>query len=171
MVRGLKAVLLNAAMFQIGWFLCILGGNAIALVYTLVAILVHAKYLLFCSREWYLLIAITLLGFCWDSALQAFGLISFSGGGVFIPVWLACLWLLFATSILHSFAWLQHRLLLASILGAVAGPLSYFAGGKLGAAIFYEPSSLPLLVIAGGWAVILPLCLYFSRYCHKPVAL
>jgi hypothetical protein len=50
------------------------------------------------------------------------------------PVWIMALWVLFTSSFRLSLDQLHGRPLLAFLLGAVAAPLSYVAGGRLGAA-------------------------------------
>jgi hypothetical protein len=52
--------------------------------------------------------------------------------------------------------------LLAAALAAVAAPLSYLAGQRLGALSMPRPA-LALAAQAVGWAVILPLLLHLAR--------
>jgi hypothetical protein len=65
--------------------------------------------------------------------------------------------------------WLQGRLLLASVLGAIGGPLTYFAGIKLGAATAGTSMPVLLVVIAVTYALITPLFLEAAR--RLPAAL
>jgi hypothetical protein len=51
--------------------------------------------------------------------------------------------------------WLKGRPWLASLLGALGGPLSYMAGEKLGG-IRLENPEMALLALALAWAVIMP---------------
>ncbi len=59
-------------------------------------------------------------------------------------------------------AWLRGRHALAAVLGAVAGPASYFAGQKLGAIQFVEPTAA-LTSLAIGWAVIMPVLMLIAE--------
>jgi hypothetical protein len=59
-------------------------------------------------------------------------------------------------------AWLHHRYVLAGLLGAIGGPLSYFGGLKLGAATTDQPMLLVLGVIAVIYALVTPLFFYLA---------
>ena len=76
------------------------------------------------------------IGLVWDSALASLGWIRFTSGTLVegaAPPWILGLWALFATTLNRSLAWLHGRYALAAVLGAIAGPLSYWAGARLGA--------------------------------------
>jgi hypothetical protein len=66
------------------------------------------------------------------------------------------LWFAFATLPNSSLSWLHGRRLMQAVLGAVLGPLSYYVGEGLGAAVIPEPRLLPLLVIGAVWAAAMP---------------
>jgi uncharacterized membrane protein (UPF0136 family) len=53
-------------------------------------------------------------------------------------------------------SWLKGKPLLASVLGAIFGPLSYMAGERLGAMEFvnYQSAIIALALI---WALVMPL--------------
>jgi hypothetical protein len=58
-------------------------------------------------------------------------------------------------------SWLKGRFVLAAVLGAIAGPLSYLAGVKLGAAQWGdETQALVLLGII--WAIAMPLLFWWA---------
>jgi len=72
------------------------------------------------------------------------------------------LWALFAAQFNTTFGWLKQRMLLASVLGAIAGPMSFRAGAALGAVRFAFP--LPAtIVLAIGWAILMPVLILLSR--------
>ena len=50
---------------------------------------------------------------------------------------------------------LRRRPLLGLVFGAVAGPLSFWAGQRLGAASFPD-TTRALVVLSAGWAVLMP---------------
>ena len=60
------------------------------------------------------------------------------------PAWILALWALFATTLTCSSRWLKNSLLGPRCFGALGGPLSYWAGMRLGALQFAAPS--PALV-------------------------
>ncbi|MOA29752.1 hypothetical protein D3C78_1507890 [compost metagenome] len=74
-----------------------------------------------------------------------------------MPLWLALLWALFATTLNHCLAWTARPWWLGSLLGAVAGPLSYWAGARI-AGVGLPLGSVPtLLLLAGLWALLVPI--------------
>jgi hypothetical protein len=71
------------------------------------------------------------------------------------------MWLMFATTINVSLRWLKHRLALAALLGAVAGPAAYFAGYRLGGVQIPE-MALAMGALGCGWALLMPLLMAIS---------
>jgi hypothetical protein len=58
--------------------------------------------------------------------------------------------------------WLQPKLALAAVLGALAAPLAYYAAARFGALTL--PRALPALgAEAAGWALLLPVLLSLAR--------
>tara|TARA_B110000014_G_C19824517_1_gene427729 strand:- start:104 stop:625 length:522 start_codon:yes stop_codon:yes gene_type:complete len=161
-----QGIVLNVVIFQLGWAVCILGGNTLAVIYTFFAVILHAAIVLKNLREALVIVVFTIVGSCWDTLLMHVGVISFSTDSLFIPPWLVCLWLLFACTLNHSLAWLKNKLLLSALLGAVVAPLSYLAGIKLGAAYFVMPVFASLAIIAIAWTFFIPIGLCaIRRYC------
>mgnify|MGYP000226268331 CR=1 FL=1 len=156
---------LNAILFQLGWFCCVLGGNWLALLALLLMLLIHFFYVMTDQREWLLIIAVTVIGVIIDSILTFFTVLQFEERTLaYIPFWLMFLWCFFATSLRHSLSWLRGRLLLASIVGAAAGASSYYAGSRLGSVSFGQPLSLSLIYIGICWAILLPLLIKFTYW-------
>jgi len=91
-----------------------------------------------------------------DAILSAVGVFEFSGS-VLVPLWLCCLWLAFAAVLGRSLAWLGVRPLVAAIAGAIAFPLNYWAGLRLGAVEFGYSLPATMAILAVTWAVVLPL--------------
>jgi hypothetical protein len=149
-------LLVNAGLFQLGWFACVLGAQRPWLLLVAVAcLLVHLLWL--ATRDELRLVLLTaLLGWLLDSTLLNLGLFDFGGGASVAPLWLALLWALFATTLRHCLAWTARPWWRASLLGAIGGPLSYLAGAEL-AGVGLAWGLLPsLLVLAGVWAVVMP---------------
>ena len=65
------------------------------------------------------------------------------------------LWAVFATTLNVSLRLLHNRHVVAAVLGAVAAPLAYYAGSRLGAVEFVNVGTA-LLVIGAGWVVLMP---------------
>jgi hypothetical protein len=57
--------------------------------------------------------------------------------------------------------WLLGRWWLASLFGAIGGPLAFYAGMRLGAVSFPDPIAA-LAVLAVGWAVLMPLTAWIA---------
>jgi hypothetical protein len=159
----MKFKILNLVMFQLGWAICVLGGNLMAVAYSLVALLIHHRYVLQSKSEWKVIGFIVLVGLTWDSLLVFFGLIVYPDAVWFnLPVWMVCLWILFATTFMHSMAWLSGYSWVSVFVGAVFGPMSYWAGVEFSDASFGASPIMSMVVIAAGWAILFPIGLYMT---------
>ncbi|WP_218563891.1 DUF2878 domain-containing protein [Marinospirillum perlucidum] len=159
----LQQLLANLVLFQLGWFACVLGGMSAWLVLPMCFVALHLLWLAE-PGEALFLILVAALGGLVDSLWMQAGWMEFPGWSApWLPGWLLILWLLFATTLKHSLAWLQGRWWLAALLGALGGSSSYYAGALLGAAEF--PRSLPttLMLLALAWAVIFPGLLWLAQ--------
>ncbi|KHK64742.1 membrane protein [Pseudomonas frederiksbergensis] len=150
------ALIANALWLQLGWWACVLGAHQPAwLAAVVVGLLVH---LLRCpdpKAERLAMLRVGVSGMLLDWSLGVLGLFDF--GDSPLPLWLALLWLVFASGLRHSLAWAGKKPWLGALAGAVGGPLAYCAGAPLAGV------SLPLgtlgtaLVLAPLWAIGLPL--------------
>ena len=61
-----------------------------------------------------------------------------------------------------SLRWLRERYLVAALFGLIGGPMSYYAGAKLGGLTFINMQAA-LLALAVGWALITPLLVWLSE--------
>jgi hypothetical protein len=107
-----------------------------------------------------------LTGFMWDSFLVWRNWIDYSSGMMIAnaaPYWIVVMWGLFATTLNVSLAWLKQKMVLAALLGAVAGPLAYYAGLKLNALQFGD-MTVALVALALGWALFTPLLMRLTVY-------
>ena len=155
---------INIASFQIVWFVSVVYGDMLAMIFTSIALLIHARWVMQHQNEWLLIVAITILGLLWDGLMSWTGVLIFEpSSSIFIPLWLICLWALFASTLSHALAWLRQRLLISAILGAIFGPFSYWAGTRLSATELGSPLQQSLLILAIGWMFIMPLALLMAR--------
>ena len=159
----------NFIAFQLGWFAVALGAaNGLPWAGTaavLVIIAWHLRHAVRPRAELVLVLSAAAIGALWDSALAALGLVVFPNGTLVegtAPHWMIALWMLFATTLNVSLAWLKRNLLLAALFGAVGGPLAYFGGVKLGALAIPQPVPA-IAALALGWAVLTPLLLIVAR--------
>jgi len=156
-------LIINFVAFQVGWFACVLGAaNGAPLLGPIVVaavVVLHLSKSFRPGREALLIGLAGLLGAFWDSALVAAGWIAYPSGAVaanLAPYWIVAMWMLFATTLNVSLRWLRSRFTLAAALGAVAGPLAFYGGAKLGGVTFLDPWA-GLVALGIGWAVMMPL--------------
>jgi hypothetical protein len=161
-------VVANLIAFKFGWLACVLGGaNELPWLGALVALVIvtaHVARAPLPMAELKLIVAAGLLGAFWDSVLASSGLLVYRSGTLIAgaaPYWIVAMWLLFSTTLNVSLTWLKGRLLVASAVGAVAGPLAFYGGHKLGAVDFGD-FWLAMLALAAGWALILPALVLLS---------
>ncbi len=155
-------ILINILGFKVGWMSSVVGaaqempwlGPAV-----LVAVLiVHLRQAARPDLEIGLVVACGVIGAWFDSILAATGWVAYPSGQIvphIAPYWIIAMWMLFATTLNRSMSWLKGRLPLAAAMGAIAGPLSYYAGSRLGGIVFESP--LPAIIaLAVGWGLIMP---------------
>ncbi|NWE43635.1 DUF2878 domain-containing protein [Pseudomonas yamanorum] len=155
--------LANAVLFQCGWFACVLGGNSLWLLVGVAVLAVHLLWISSWSEEGQVILAVTLLGTVIDTALRGFGVFHFSMPGPLAPLWLILLWALLATTLRHCLAWSAQPWWRASLLGAVGGPLSYYAGSQLAGVSFGYGTVATILGLALLWGMIFPLLHWVAR--------
>ena len=149
--------LANAVLFQCGWFACVLGGDSRWLLIGIAALGAHLLWISSWAREGRVILAVTALGTLVDTALRGLGVFEFNTPGPLIPLWLILLWALLATTLRHCLAWSARPWWLASLLGAVGGPLSYYAGSQLAGVSFAYGTAPTLIGLALLWAMLFPL--------------
>lgn len=155
-------LVVNLVAFQLGWLACVLGGAHglpwLGVVVMGLVVALHLSWVRVPGREALMLLAIGCIGALWDGLLVRLGFLEFPSG-MFLPwlapVWIIALWVGFATTLNLSLGWLQGRWYWALLLGALGGPLAYWAGMKLGGVHFPDPVA-GLAVLAGGWSFLMP---------------
>lgn len=153
----------NFIAFQVGWFACVLGaahghpwlGSAAVLV-------VFALHLALAPDRWgqvgLALVALA-LGFLLETILMATGVARYAEPGPFPalpPGWILAMWVLLATLLDSSLAWLQKRPWLAVLFAAVGAPMSYAAGARFGGMEIGLPLWRSFAVMGVLWAVAFP---------------
>lgn len=152
-------VVINAALFQLLWFACVLGSAHQLFVPALCAFLLLAAFQLRAHRradgDYSLLVLSLALGIFIDSLWLSLGFVEFTDPRplpFLAPAWILILWAGFALTINHSMAWVNAHPVLPAVLGAVGGPLSYLAGERLGAVAFLIDRPIVLAAIGLAWA-------------------
>ena len=146
----------NAVFFQLGWFACVLSIRQPGLLLAACALLL-VQLLWICDRgEWRAVLAVAAVGWLIDSIWLQLGVLTIPNVHNLLPLWLAMLWLLFATTLRHSLGWTARHWWLSSLLGALGGPLSYLSGATLaGLGVPWDAVS-DLLLLSLSWALLLP---------------
>ncbi|CAM3033111.1 hypothetical protein BZK31_22390 [Pseudomonas floridensis] len=162
--------LINALLFQAGWFACVLGSDSYWLLIAVGVLLVHFIWTSSWRAEGRLVLMVTLAGTVLDSALMTLGVFDFGTGGYLIPLWLILLWAVLGTTLNHCLAWTAKPLWRAAVLGAIGGPMSYYAGSQL--AQVHLPLGLwPSMVLLGlVWAGVFPLLQWLAARSLAPRA-
>jgi hypothetical protein len=153
----------NIILFQVGWFSCLLLDTPWLYLVVILLLVVHIFGVVpHSSRltELCLLAKVVLVGALLEVVYFQTHVLERTDGGTLPPEWLLLIWLLFATTFLHSLAWLRERLYLAAAFAAIAAPLSYYAGANVNAAVSLNESVVfSLLSIAVSWSLVFPLLL------------
>lgn len=161
--------IVNVVAFQAGWLACVLSAaNGLPWAGVIVALGAVALHLLLATdttAELRLIGISVALGFVFDSALLATGWVSYPSGllsAYVAPYWILALWALFATTLNVCMSWIKRSLPLAALLGAICGPVSYFAGSGFGGITLIEPAA-SMVALAVIWAVAMPALVIAAR--------
>lgn len=161
--------LLNFVAFQVGWFAAVLGAaNGLPWAGPLVIAAVIALHLRVADEpalEMTLILACGLIGAVIDSVLVAAGWVAYPTGSIVdfaAPYWIVAMWMLFATTLNVSLAWLKPRKTVGAVFGLVGGPLAYYTGFKLGGIVFVDFEAA-MIALAIAWAGIVPVLLLLAE--------
>ena len=141
------------------------GSGPVVIVGWLTAHLVNVKHPL---GEIKLLLASAGIGYVLDGIITLMGVLKFhepSYWGWPIPLWMVMMWPNFAATLNSSMKWLRGRYRIGAILGAIAGPFSYYGGVKFGtppAVEFGWPFWGAMIAIGIEWALAMPALLWLS---------
>lgn len=161
----------NAVIFQCAWFAGVLGAaHHRPLLGTACVAAAIAWHLAVAARpgtEARLVGLVCLIGVVVESVIVQQGHVAYPSGQpwpTLAPYWIVALWGLLAIALNVTMRWLRGRLVLAAVLGAVLGPLSFSSGARLGGAQLLHPTEA-LATLALVWAVLMPvLVLLATRF-------
>ncbi|MEJ2445823.1 MAG: DUF2878 domain-containing protein [Exilibacterium sp.] len=163
----LKYALVNAFLFQLVWLACVQAHNRFALAVTACYLVFHHAFFVNRIGEWRLVFGFAAVGYLADSLIQITGLVHFNGGpvaGFLAPVWLACLWLAFCTTLNHSLAWLRPRPFVSLLIGLFLAPFTYWLGVEISGSQIASPSYRFFLAEAVLWSLLLPVATQFTEH-------
>jgi len=148
--------LANGLLFNLSWLAIVIPHSSRWAPLVVVAhLLVHFRLFGHGLAEARLVLVVSVLGFIFDQVLFLTGILTVSGQPSLAPLWLSCLWPVFATTLMHAFSGLQQRLLLAAVVGATGGALTYLAGTRLTDIAFASPIWGPV-ALALAWSILFP---------------
>jgi len=165
-------LIIDIVGFQITWWASALGAGAgrwePGLAVGLLVVLVQLMFSKTRAAMLATVAAAAVLGFAFETAMMASGLITYSASWpspLLPPVWLIALWMVFATCIEATARMLgDNGLLKGALLGAILAPVTYWAGANFSALSFTEPVWMPLAATAVAWAIATPvLMIVFAR--------
>lgn len=159
----LKALALNLLLYKVGW---VSGVTAAAAGYPAVGmtvigglIVVHCWFATSWRAELRLAVACGALGLLVDSLQTTAGILTFpttQSAGWLAPAWIVMMWMQMGTTLRYCLRFLHGRYLLAAVLGAVGGPLSFAAGERMGAVVLHPSHWIALGSLAVAWVLAMP---------------
>ncbi len=154
--------LINYALYQIGWFACVLGGAShrpwTGFLVAMILVGVHLALSVERSLEVRLVVLATAIGALVEAIQIATGTYRFTSGTVsdaLAPSWLLAMWAQFATTFRFSLRSVIMRPVPAVLFGAAGGPLAFLAGERLGAVTLLPPLAHGLFRLSISWAIAL----------------
>ena len=162
-------IAVNILGHQLAWWACVLSARAdaasVGIGVTAGVVAVHLIVSPARSFEVWFIPFAAVLGYAVDTIATLLGALQFHGNpqpALPTPLWIAALWLAFATTIHTSVSWLNNRLIVAALLGAASGPLAYAAGAALSVVTMPQPAfSVVVLVLL--WGGTLPVLVLIAR--------
>ncbi|MHB1059626.1 MAG: DUF2878 domain-containing protein [Rhodanobacter sp.] len=157
--------------YQLVWFAAVIGAGRGLAWSGIAGMLLYAAVQLIAARHYKadlsLMATAIVLGLLVDGGLLNAGLASYAApwpSAAMAPAWILALWATFAMTFTQSLCWLQTRLWLAALLGAVGGPLAYLSASRGWHVVsFADPAWRGLLWLGIGWALATPALAWLAR--------
>ncbi len=160
----------NAIASQLAWLLAV-GGAARGYgwagpvgVCVFAALQMHGSHAI--RKDVWAVVTCAAIGFVCDSMLAATGLVRYASPALLpqlAPMWIVALWASLGLTLHHSLSFLQTRLWLAALLGAIVAPLSYYAAARAWQAVeLAQPLAATLSILSISWAIAFPLVVFVA---------
>jgi len=176
---GSFGFVINIVLFYAGWFSCVyalaweqawLGPLGAALAIG-THIYMRRNLEPTALRRIVLSIAVVmLLGPFIEGSLAALGVVTFNGPAWLPVLTLTSLWGVFATTFDGALGWLEPRLGLSILFGAVGAPPTYYAAGEIGALALDPVWWKWLIPMAVLWGLGFPALMQLARRLRAPDA-
>lgn len=158
--------------YQLVWFAAVIGARRGLAWPGIAGMLVYAAAQLGSARHYKadlsLMATAIVLGLLVDGGLIRAGLASYAApwpSTALAPAWILALWATFAMTFTQSLSWLQTRLWIAVLLGAIGGPLAYLSASRGWHVVsFADPAWRGLLWLSLGWALATPALAWLARH-------
>lgn len=156
--------------YQLVWFAAVIGAEHGLPWPGLVGILIYASIQLALTGQLKthlsLMAAAIVMGCVVDGGLAWSGLAHYSApwpSPDFAPLWIVSLWATFSLTFTISLAYLQKRLWVAVLFGAIGGPVAYMSASRgFHVVTFVDPSWHGLFFLGLGWAVATPILAWLA---------
>ena len=149
-----RATLINAVLFQVVWFACVLGGAAGTSLWgalTVLALVAFSAWVGMLRHDLPFVCAGLFAGFALDTGWIQLGILDYGGAQV-APAWIVLLWCGLGLTLNHSMQMFTARPLLGGVLAGATAPLSYLGGERLGAVSVPDPVAMAWVGLV--WAVV-----------------
>ncbi len=152
--------------FYLGWWAAAWGASHsfawIGPVVSVVLVGIHLRLTTDRKAEGIFILSMGLVGFLVETLAIQFGLFQLSSLERLAPLWIVSMWILFALTFEGMLALTMKPILL--VLGAaVGGPISYYAGEKMGLITYARPLALSIVLHALLWSALVPLLIWLRR--------
>ena len=151
--------------FKLVWLSCVLGEIYLNSIFGFfVGIFFLTVFLFFQIKKLAtikIILFFSITGYFFDSFISFFNLyvINAQTNFLFLPLWFLILWPCFSCLLIDVLSFLKNKFFLAVILGAIFGPLSYYAGLSTGLATV--SNNLVFILISLFWSLIM---LSYSKF-------
>jgi Protein of unknown function (DUF2878) len=157
--------------YELVWFCAVIGAQHGLAWPGVIGMLVYAACQLGLARHYKadvsLMLTAVAMGFVLDGGLIRAGLACYASpwpSATLAPAWILAMWATFALTFTQSLAYLQTRLWLAALLGAIGGPLAYLGAARGWHVVtFADPIWHALLWLGIGWALATPALAWLAK--------
>jgi hypothetical protein len=156
--------------YQMVWFCAVIGAEHGLPWPGLMSMLIYASIQLGLTRNFKthfsLMAAAIVMGCLVDGGLAYSGLAHYRApwpSASFAPLWIVSLWATFSLTFTISLAYLQKRLWVAVLFGAIGGPVAYMSASRgFHVVTFSDPSWHGLFWLGTGWAIATPILAWIA---------